>query len=81
MPRRRAGSSGPLTDAELGIARLVQQGLRNKEIASMLHYSPRTVEVYLTRIYGKLNVSSRLELARALDERSPVSVGTVDHDR
>jgi DNA-binding NarL/FixJ family response regulator len=41
--------------------------MRNKEIATVLHYSTRTVEVYLSRIYRKLNISSRLELARALD--------------
>lgn len=69
VPRQRSSRSGPLTHAELAIARLVQQGMRNKEIATFLHYSPRTVEVYLSRIYNKLSVSSRLELARALDAR------------
>ncbi len=49
------------------MARLVQQGMRNRDIATALHYSPRTIEVYLSRIYVKLRVSSRLELARALD--------------
>jgi DNA-binding NarL/FixJ family response regulator len=32
-----------------------------------LHYSPRSIEVRLSRIYAKLRVSSRLELAQALD--------------
>lgn len=67
VPRRRTRNEGPLTESETKVAHLVQQGLRNKEIASALHYSPRTVEVYLSRIYAKLAVSSRLELARALD--------------
>lgn len=70
IPRQRATRTGLLTPAEVGIARLVQQGMRNKEIAAFLHYSPRTVEVYLSRIYAKLAVSSRLELARALDARA-----------
>ena len=70
VPRQRSSRSGLLTNAEMAIARLVQQGMRNKEIAVFLHYSPRTVEVYLSRIYAKLAVSSRLELARALDARS-----------
>jgi DNA-binding CsgD family transcriptional regulator len=67
VPRQRASSAGLLTDSELKIARLVQQGLRNREIASTLHYSPRTVDVYLSRIYHKLGITSRLELARSLD--------------
>jgi DNA-binding NarL/FixJ family response regulator len=41
--------------------------MRNREVAAALHYSPRSVEVYLSRIYAKLRVSSRLELARVLD--------------
>ena len=46
-------------------------GMRNREIAEAANYSERTVEVYLSRIYAKLGVSSRLQLARLLDERGP----------
>ena len=67
VPRSRSRASGLLTESEERVARLVQQGMRNREIAATLHYSPRSIEVYLSRIYGKLRVSSRLELARALD--------------
>lgn len=67
VPRSRSRAAGLLTESEERIARLVQQGMRNREIAAALHYSPRSIEVYLSRIYGKLRVSSRLELARALD--------------
>jgi DNA-binding CsgD family transcriptional regulator len=67
VPRSRSRSPGLLTESEERVARLVQQGMRNREIAAALHYSPRSIEVYLSRIYGKLRVSSRLELARALD--------------
>ncbi|HEX4705383.1 MAG TPA: helix-turn-helix transcriptional regulator [Pseudonocardiaceae bacterium] len=66
-PRARSTGGGTLTSAELRIARLLQQGMRNREIAAALHYSPRSIEVYLSRIYGKLRVSSRLALARMLD--------------
>ena len=59
-----------LTAAEARMARLVQQGLRNREIAATLHYAPRSVEVYLSRIYAKLGISSRLQLARTLDAAS-----------
>ncbi|MER5269086.1 AAA family ATPase [Actinosynnema sp. NPDC002837] len=67
VPRARGRAPGVLTAAEENVARLVQQGMRNRDIAAALHYSPRTIEVYLSRIYAKLRVSSRLELARVLD--------------
>lgn len=67
-PRYRGSRQGPLTDAELEVGRLVQQGRRNREIALALSMSVKTVEAYLTRIYAKINCSSRLELARVLDE-------------
>ena len=67
VPRTRSRAPGLLTESEERVARLVQQGMRNREVAAALHYSPRSVEVYLSRIYAKLRVSSRLELARVLD--------------
>lgn len=67
VPRVRSRAAGLLTESEERVARLVQQGMRNREIAAALHYSPRSIEVYLSRIYAKLRVSSRLELARVLD--------------
>jgi DNA-binding CsgD family transcriptional regulator len=67
VPRERPRAAGLLTESEERVARLVQQGMRNREIAGALHYSPRSIEVYLSRIYAKLRVGSRLELARALD--------------
>ncbi|GAA3462300.1 AAA family ATPase [Saccharothrix longispora] len=73
VPRTRTAPRGLLTQAESNVARLVQQGMRNRDIAAALHYSPRTIEVYLSRIYAKLNVTSRLELARTLDTTPPAS--------
>ena len=67
VPRHPSRAAGLLTESEERVARLVQQGMRNRDIAAALHYSPRSIEVYLSRIYAKLRVSSRLELARALD--------------
>jgi DNA-binding CsgD family transcriptional regulator/type II secretory pathway predicted ATPase ExeA len=55
-----------LTQAERETALLASGGLSNKEIATRLHLSPRTVEGQLQRAYGKLGVSSRGELAEAL---------------
>ena len=67
VPRHRAPRPTGLTDVELQVARLVQVGRQNREIASSLSLSVKTVEAYLTRIYAKLDCSSRLELARKLD--------------
>lgn len=72
MPRHRASRPVGLTDAEMQVARLVQQGRRNREIADALAMSIKTVEAYLTRAYAKTNCSSRLELARYLDQNSPL---------
>jgi DNA-binding NarL/FixJ family response regulator len=69
VPRRKRRAAGQLTPAETEIARLVQAGMRNRDIARTANYSERTVEVYLSRIYAKLGVSSRLQLARLLDEQ------------
>jgi two-component system nitrate/nitrite response regulator NarP len=60
------GGSSPfdgLTEREKAIAALVAQGLRNKEAASELGMTEGTVKVYLHRIYEKLGVGSRTELA------------------
>jgi len=73
VPRHRSRAAGLLTESEQRVARLVQQGMRNRDIAAALHYSPRSIEVYLSRIYAKLHVSSRLELARALDAMDAAS--------
>jgi DNA-binding CsgD family transcriptional regulator len=59
-------ASGELTAAEERIAVLVAQGKSNKEVASELFISVHTVEAALTRVYGKLAVRSRTQLARAL---------------
>jgi DNA-binding CsgD family transcriptional regulator len=69
VPRARRTRRGSLlTDAELRLARLVQDGLSNKQIASALALSPKTIEVYLSRVFAKTGVRSRVELAVALSE-------------
>jgi len=62
--RRPAGEE--LTAREREIAELVAEGLTNKEIAARLFVSVRTVEATLSRLYGKLGVRSRTELAAHL---------------
>ncbi|MBV9707619.1 MAG: response regulator transcription factor, partial [Chloroflexi bacterium] len=57
-----------LTTRELEVLRLLARGLRNKEIASRLYVSERTVNFHLANIYQKLNVSGRTEaLSRAIE--------------
>jgi DNA-binding CsgD family transcriptional regulator len=67
VPRPAQREGGTLTDTEAKLVRLVRDGLTNKQIASALHYSPKTVEVYLSRIYAKTQCASRVELVRAMD--------------
>jgi DNA-binding CsgD family transcriptional regulator len=60
----RPPASGALTASERQVAQLVAEGRSNKEVAAALSITVRTVEAHLTRIYGKLGVRSRTELAR-----------------
>jgi DNA-binding NarL/FixJ family response regulator len=63
------GSPRELTDAERRIAERVAAGLTNKEIAAALFLSVSTVEAALWKIYRKLDVRSRTQLAARLLER------------
>jgi DNA-binding CsgD family transcriptional regulator len=66
-PKRPAAKGlGRLTPQETTVARLVVDGMTNREIAGELMVSTKTVEVHLTNVYAKLEVPSRAELrARA----------------
>ena len=61
---RGAGQSDELTEVERDVAQLAAEGRRNKEIAAELFVTVGTVEAHLTRVYRKLGVRSRAELAR-----------------
>ncbi|MFF5445687.1 AAA family ATPase [Streptomyces sp. NPDC012888] len=60
---------GLLTEAETRLALLVSSGASNQEAAAKLFLSVKTVEARLTRIYQKLDVRSRAQLATALRRR------------
>jgi two-component system nitrate/nitrite response regulator NarP len=60
-----------LTEREKAIAALVAQGLRNREVAAELGMTEGTVKVYLHRIYEKLRVGSRTELALLARDSGP----------
>jgi DNA-binding CsgD family transcriptional regulator len=53
-----------MTAAELGVARLVAEGLTNREVADRLFVSPHTVNSHLRHVFAKLGINSRVELAR-----------------
>jgi DNA-binding CsgD family transcriptional regulator len=61
----------PLTPQELQIAQMAAAGLSNREIADRLFLSHRTVGAHLYRVFPKLGVVSRSELARALGSIEP----------
>jgi DNA-binding CsgD family transcriptional regulator len=70
----RARSSG-LTPTEERVAGLVAEGRSNKQVADALFVSVRTVEANLTRIYAKLGIRSRTELAAGLLAQQPPPAG------
>jgi len=59
----RTAVGGELSETERRIAELVVAGRRNREVAAELSLSPNTVAWNLSKIYRKLGVSSRTELA------------------
>ncbi|MER7499814.1 ATP-binding protein [Nonomuraea pusilla] len=67
---RRTQERAGLSSREQQIATLAGSGLTNREIAQRLYLSPKTVEAHLARIFVKLDVRSRVELARRLAEGS-----------
>jgi ATP/maltotriose-dependent transcriptional regulator MalT len=56
-----------LTERELEVARLVVDRRTNPEIAEALFLSPKTVETHMRNIFRKLDVSSRVEVARTVE--------------
>lgn len=55
-----------LSDRERQVARLAAAGVPSREIADQLFLSPRTVDNHLLRVYAKLGIGGRAELANAL---------------
>jgi DNA-binding NarL/FixJ family response regulator len=67
-------SVGTLPDVELRVAHLVAMGRKNREVAAELYMSVASVEAHLTRMYRKLAIRSRSDLARI------VAKGTIAPD-
>jgi DNA-binding CsgD family transcriptional regulator len=67
--RRGVSATETLTRQELRIAQILASGKTTRETAAALFLSPKTIEYHLRSIYGKLGVSSRGELAMAIESR------------
>jgi DNA-binding CsgD family transcriptional regulator len=66
-----------LTEAECRVVDLVARGWKNREIAEELRLRPKTVEWTLTKVYRKLGVRSRTELALEATRSSSGAAGFV----
>ena len=66
VPRRAIGGIAALTPQELQVALLLADGRTTREAAASLFLSPKTVEYHLRKVYTKLGVRSRDELAEAV---------------
>jgi DNA-binding CsgD family transcriptional regulator/tetratricopeptide (TPR) repeat protein len=74
--KRAIETSSQLTAQEAQIARLAREGLSNPEIGSRLFISPRTVQYHLSKVFTKLDISSRNQLDRALPGASTAAQPT-----
>jgi DNA-binding CsgD family transcriptional regulator len=75
--KRSADSDMDLTNREAQVARLARDGLSNPEIGTRLYLSPRTVEYHLRKVFRKLGIASRTELARLFNDLTYVDAGHV----
>jgi DNA-binding NarL/FixJ family response regulator len=64
--KRTVETRDEFTAQERRIAQLAQEGLSNPEIGAQLFLSPRTVEWHLHKVFAKLGIRSRRELAKTL---------------
>ena len=62
--KRPVSGWASLTPTERNVVRLVCDGLGNKDVATRLFVSPRTVQTHLTHVYTKLGLSSRVQLVQ-----------------
>jgi DNA-binding CsgD family transcriptional regulator len=76
---RRERLSGPesLTASERRVAQLAAEGLTNRQIAQALFVTTKTVEMHLGRVYPKLGIAGRAELAGVLGEGQQRVAGAV----
>jgi DNA-binding CsgD family transcriptional regulator len=63
VPVASSSGWGALSTSEAVVARLIAGGLTNRRVAEQMHISPHTVNTFLRRVFGKLDIHSRAELA------------------
>ena len=78
---RRAVVSDGLTPAQERVAELVAAGMSNREIASTLYMSLRSVESHLTKVYRELGVKSRSQLVASMAAKRTRAMATSRHRR
>ena len=66
-----------LTETERAASELVAQGLNTRQIANRMYVSVNTVAFYMRQIFRKLNIGSRVELARIVIQQ-PSRPGTTN---
>ncbi|MEU7693626.1 helix-turn-helix domain-containing protein [Microbispora hainanensis] len=71
QPQRPTSGWESLTDTERAVAGLIARGMTNRQIAQRAFLSPHTVSTHLRRMFGKLDIASRTELARIVAEKCP----------
>lgn len=81
VPRQGPPREDGLTETELQLVELVRDGLSNPEIAQVMHYSRKTVEAYLSRLYRKTGCHSRVGLVVAIDRLTAGVGGQVPGSR
>jgi DNA-binding CsgD family transcriptional regulator len=70
--RRTVDQRNVLTSRELTVARLVAEGMSNREVAERLVVSTKTIEYHLNNVFAKLGLRSRGQLVRhVLEQQSP----------
>lgn len=69
--RREPSTADDLTPQERQIARLLAEGHSTRSVAARLFLSPKTVEYHLRKVYTKLGIHSRPELAEILEKGGP----------
>ena len=64
--RAASAAGAELTVQEAQVAKLAREGLSNPEIGARLYISARTAEYHLSKVFTKLNITSRIQLEHAL---------------
>ena len=77
-PAAKPGSQALLTGRQLDVARLIADGLTNKQIADRLFLSERTVETHITNILNKLGLGSRTQISRWMTDLSTPGLTTAE---